>query len=150
MRWASLQPGLLRSPCRPRWVWQNRSETGVSCRRDRPAAGTAFGSGDGGRNTNDEFPRGSRKAVNPYTWLVCAKMMKCGRGEREPTQGSMFSAGHKPNQDSAFGEGHESSERSAFGVGHEPTQDSACGEGLESTQTDPWDRRGGSAQPARP
>ena len=22
MRWASLQPGLLQSPCRPRWVWQ--------------------------------------------------------------------------------------------------------------------------------
>ena len=64
--------------------------------------------------------------------------MKCGRGEREPTQGSMFSAGHEPTQDSAFGEGHESTQSSAFGVGR------------ESTQTDPWDRRGGSEQPASP
>ena len=50
----------------------------------------------------------------------------------------MFSAGHEPTQDSAFGEGHESTQSSAFGAGH------------ESTQTDPWDRRGGSAQPAGP
>ena len=46
---------------------KHRSENGVSGRRNRPAAGTAFGSGDGGRNTSDESPRGSRKAVNPYT-----------------------------------------------------------------------------------
>ena len=52
--------------------------------------------------------------------------MKCGRGEREPAQDSMFSAGQEPTQSSAFGAGHE------------------------STQTDPWDRRGGNAQPAGP
>ena len=55
-----------------------------------------------------ESPRGSIKAVNLFTWLVCAKIVKRGRGEREPIQGSMFSAGHEPNQDSAFGEGFES------------------------------------------
>ena len=90
-------------------------------------------------------PQGNRKAVNPYTWLVCAKIVKRSRGEREPTQGSMFSAGHEPTQDSAFGEGFESTQSSALGVGHEPTQDSAFGEGREYTRTDSWDRRGGSA-----
>ena len=45
-----------------------------------------------------EFPRGSRKAVNPYTWLVCAKIVKFGRGEGDPTPGSMFSAEHEPTQ----------------------------------------------------
>ena len=108
---------------------KNRIENGVSGRRNRSAAGTAFGSGDGCRSTSDESPRGSRNAVNPYTWLVCEKIVKCGRGDREPTQGSMFSAGHEPTQDSALG------------VGHEPTQDSAFGERHESTQTDHWDRR---------
>ena len=51
------------------------------CRRQaiRPAAGTAFGSGDEGRNTSDEPPRVSRNAVNPFTWLVCAKFVKCVR-----------------------------------------------------------------------
>ena len=144
-----MQPGLLRSPCRPRWVWQNRTENGVSGRRNRPAGGTAFGTADGGRNTSDECPRGSRKAANPFTWLVCAKIVKCGRGERELTQGSMFSEGHDTTQDSAFGEGFES-HSSSIGVGHEPTQDSDFGEGHESTQTDPWDRRGESAQPEGP
>ena len=71
-------------------------------------------------------------------WLVYAKIVKCGRGEREPTQDSMFSAGHEPTQDSAFGEGHESTQGNAFGAGY------------ESTQTDRCDRRGGSAQPASP
>ena len=117
---------------------KNRSERGVSGRRNRPAPGTAFGSRDGGRNTSDESPRGSRKAVDPYTWLVSSKIVKCGRGEREPTQDSMFSAGHEPTQDSAFGAGHESTQGSAFGAGHEPTH------------SNPWDRREGSAQPAGP
>ena len=71
-------------------------------------------------------------------WLVCAKIVKCGRGERKPTQDSMCSAGHEPTQDSTFGEEHESTQGSAFGAGY------------ESAQTDPWDRRGGSAQPASP
>ena len=75
---------------------------------------------------SDEFPRGNRKAVNPYAWLVCAKIVKCGLSETGPTQGGTFSAGHELIQDSAFGEG--------FG----------------STQADPWDRRGGSTQPAGP
>ena len=52
---------------------KNRIENGVSGRRNRPAAGVVFGSGDGGRNTSDEFSWAGRKAVNPYTWLVCAK-----------------------------------------------------------------------------
>ena len=76
--------------------------------------------------------------------------MKFGRGEREPTQGSMFSAGHDPTEDNAFIEGFESTQSSAFGVEHEPIQDSAFGEGRESTQNDPWDRLGESAQPAGP
>ena len=62
----------------------------------------------------------------------------------------MFNAGHEPTQDSAFGVGHDSTGCSAFGAGHECTQSSAFGAGHESTQTDPWDRRGGSAQPAGP
>ena len=60
----------------------------------------------------------------------------------------MISAGHEPTQESVFGEGFESNQSSAFGLGHEPTQESVFGEGRESTQTDPWFRRGGSAQPA--
>ena len=52
---------------------KNRSENGVRGRRDRPAAGTAPGSGDGSSNTSDESPRGSKKAVNSCTWLLCAK-----------------------------------------------------------------------------
>ena len=87
---------------------------------------------------SDKSPRGSRKAVNPYTWLVCAKTVKCGRGEREPTQGS------------AFGEGHESTQGSVFVAGYESTQSRAFGVGHESPQTDPMNRRGGSAQPAGP
>ena len=39
---------------------------------------------------------GSRKAVNPYTWLVCAKIVKIIIGKGEPTQDSMLSAGHEP------------------------------------------------------
>ena len=84
------------------------------------------------------------------TWLVYSKIVKYGKGDKEPTQGSMFSAGHEPTQDRAFGEGFESTQSSDFGMGHEPTQDSAFGEGRESTQNDPWDRRRGSAQPAGP
>ena len=80
-----------------------------------------------------------------YVSRVCLKIVKCGKGEGEPTHGSMFSAGHEPTQESAFGEGFESTESSAFDVGHEPTQDSAFSEMLQSTQTD---RRGGNAQPA--
>ena len=42
---------------------------------------------------SDESPRGSRKVVNPYTWLVCAKIVKIRSCEGESTQDSMFSAG---------------------------------------------------------
>ena len=69
-----------------------------------PRQGTAFGSGHRGRNTSDGSSRGSRKAVYPFTWLVCEKIVKYGRGERKPTQRSIFSAGREPTQDSAFGE----------------------------------------------
>ena len=44
--------------------------------------------------------------------------MKCGRGEGETTQDSMFSAGHEPTQDSAFGEEHESTQTDP-GIGEE-------------------------------
>ena len=104
--------------------------------RNRPVADATLGSGGGGRNTNDESLQRSRKAVNPYTWLVCAKIVKCGKGEMGPTDGSIFSEGHDPTEDSAFSEGFESTESSAFGVGHELTQDSDFGERRESTQTD--------------
>ena len=70
----------------------NRSESGVGSSKNWLAAGTTIGGGDGGRNTSDKPPRRSRKVVNPYTWSVCAKIAKIGRGEREPTQGSNFSA----------------------------------------------------------
>ena len=74
MRLSLLPPGLLWSPCHPHGYIKNQSEYDISGRRNRPAAGTAFGGGAGGRNTSDESPRGSKKAVNPYTWLVCAKL----------------------------------------------------------------------------
>ena len=101
------------SPLRPRLRQTTLPFGAASFHRNRTAAGTAFGSGDGGSNTSDASPRGSRKAVNPYTWLVCAKIVKRGRGEREPTQGSMFNAGHEPTQDIAFGEGFESTQSSS-------------------------------------
>ena len=143
---------------------KNRSENGVSSRQNRPAAGTAFGSGDGGRNTSDESALGSGKAVNPYTWLVCAKTVKIDRGEGESTQDSMFSAGHKPTQGRAFGEGRGAQchprqcfrcralahPRQCFRCGARAHPNSACGAGHEPIQIDPWDRRGGSAQPAGP
>ena len=89
-------------------------------------------------------------AVNPYTTLVFVKIVECGRGDKEPNPGSMFSAGHEPTQGNAFGEGFEPTPISACVLGHEPAQDSNFGEGRKSTQTDPWDRRRGSAQPTGP
>ena len=38
---------------------KTEAKTVFSGRRNRPAAGTAFGSGDGGSNTSDESPRRS-------------------------------------------------------------------------------------------
>ena len=72
----------------------------------------------GAETRANKSPRGSRKAVNPYTWLVRAKLVKCGRVGRESTQGSMFSAGHEPTQDGAFGEG-TSPPRQTPGIGEE-------------------------------
>ena len=92
-------------PVSPSMGLAKTEANGVIDRQNQPAAGTVFSSGDGGRNTSDESPRGSRKAVIPYTWLVCAQIVKIGRGEGEPTQDSMFSAGHEPTQGSAFGKG---------------------------------------------
>ena len=43
---------------------------------------------------SDESPRGIRNTANPYTWLVCANIVKFGRAEGESIQGSMLSAGH--------------------------------------------------------
>ena len=37
---------------------------------------------------------GSRKVVKPHTWPVCAKIVKVGSGERKPTPGITFGAGH--------------------------------------------------------
>ena len=68
------------------------------------------------------------------------KIVKRDRGEREPTQGSMFSAGHEPTQDSAFGESFESTQSCAFSVGHEPIQDNAFSEG--ASQPKPTSRIG--------
>ena len=78
-----------------RWVLQ-KTKHGLSGRRTQPATGTAFGGGDGGRNTSDEPPWGSRKAVNPYTRLVCSKPGKCGGGEREPPNASCSVRGTSP------------------------------------------------------
>ena len=129
---------LLRSLCRPRWVWKKPKRK--RCQRQAKSTRGQYSLQQWRRRQKQErrISPGKQKAVNSYTWLVCAKIVKCGRGEREPTQGSMFSVGREPTQDRAFGEGFESTQSSAFGVGHEPTQDSAVGEGRESTQTDPW------------
>ena len=43
---------------------------------------------------SDESPRRSRKVAKPPTWTVCAKIAKIGKGERKPTQGITFGAGH--------------------------------------------------------
>ena len=85
--------------------------------------------------------------MNPCTWLVCAKIVKRGRGERGPTQGSMFSAGYEPTQDSAFGEGFESTQSCAFDVGHEPTRGSAFGEGASPPKPTPGIGEEGARSP---
>ena len=82
----SRQQGLLRSPCRPRWVRRRPKGIVVGCRQRPPAAGSAIDGGDGCRNTSDESPRRSRKVVNPHMWPVCAKITIIGGDEREPTQ----------------------------------------------------------------
>ena len=68
-----------------------RTESGVGCRQNPPAAGTAIGGDDRGRNTSDECLRRSKKVVTPYKWPVCAKI---GGGKGEPIEGSNFSARH--------------------------------------------------------
>ena len=90
-RRSSLQPGLLRSPCRPRWVRLKSKRKRCRLQVNPPAAGAAIDGGDGGRNTGGETPRRSKKVVNPHTWPVCAKIAKLGGGEREPTQVNTFS-----------------------------------------------------------
>ena len=55
-------------------------------------------------NTSDESTRGSRMAVNSYTWLVCVKIVKYGRAKKN-TQDSMVNPGHDPTQDSDFARG---------------------------------------------
>ena len=80
----SRQQGLLRSPCRPRWVRRRPKRIVVGCRQSPPAAGAAIDGGDGCRNTSDESPRRSRKVVNLHTWPVCAKIAIISGGERRP------------------------------------------------------------------
>ena len=52
----SRQQGLLRSPCRPRWVRLRPKRIVVGCRQSPPVAGAAIDGGDGCRNTSDESP----------------------------------------------------------------------------------------------
>ena len=78
---------------------KNRSDNGISGRRNRPAAGTAFGSDDGGTNTSDESSRGGGNAVNPYTWLMWAKIVKIGRrGGVHPRNHAQWGARAHPRQ----------------------------------------------------
>ena len=107
-------------PVPPSMGMANTKAKTVSAQAKSTRGWYSLRSGDGGRKTSDASPGGSRKAVNPHTWLVCAKIVKCGRGGGEPTQDSMFSPGHEPTQDSAFGDGHESIQGSAFGPGTSP------------------------------
>ena len=72
-RLVSRQQGLLRSPCRARWVRRTPKRKQCRLQAKPAAAGPAIDGSDGCRNTSDESPRGSRKAVNPHTWPVCAK-----------------------------------------------------------------------------
>ena len=64
----------------------------------------------------------------------------------------MFSAGHEPTRASAFGAGYEPTQGSArLRIPSSPIpRGSTFGAGHEPPQTDPWDQRGGSAQPAHP
>ena len=91
-----------------------------------------------------------QKPVNSYTLLVCAKIVKCGRGEREPTQDSMFSAGRKPTKQKGLSARGTSPPKAVFSVRGTIIRSSSFGAGHEPTQTEPWDRRGGSAQPTGP
>ena len=94
----SRQQGLLRSPCRPRWVRRRPKRIVVGCRQSPPAAGAAIDGGDGCRNTSDESPRRSRKVVNPHMWPVCAKIAIVSGGEKEPTQDFPCRARAHPRQ----------------------------------------------------
>ena len=74
VRWCRLNQGFCGAGAALDGYGKRRSENGARGRRNRPSAGTVFGSGDGGRNTSDEYPWGSSKALEPYTWLVCGKV----------------------------------------------------------------------------
>ena len=77
-----------------------------------------FGSSDRGRKTSDESSRGSREAVNLYTWFVCASIAKIGRGGGRPPKRACSVRGTSPPK----------AVLSARGARPKPTQ------------IDPWDR----------
>ena len=54
--------------------------------------------GDGCRNKSDGSAGRSRKVVKPHTWPAVAKIAKADRGEKEPTLGITFGAGHLTTQ----------------------------------------------------
>ena len=92
----SRQQGLLRSPCRPRWVWRRPNRIVVGCRQSPPAAGAAIDGGDGCRNTSDESPRRSRKVVNPHMWPVCAKFAIISGVKGSPPKTALSVRGTRP------------------------------------------------------
>ena len=146
----SPQPGLLRSRCRPRWVWQTPKRK--RCPWQAKSTLGRYSLRKWRRRQKHERRISLGEQQGPRTLYVARvwENGECGRGEREAIHSSMFSAGHEPPQDGDVVEESEFTQCSAFGVGHEPTQASALGEGRKSTLTDPWDRRGGSAWPAGP
>ena len=149
MRWASLQPGLLRRPCRPRWVWQKPKRE--RCQRQAKSIRGRYNLWQWRRRQKHErriAPGEQKGRQSLYVARVCENV-KCVGGEREPTQDNMFSAGHETTQGSDFGKGHESTKGSACGAGHESTQSSAFGAGYESTQSSAFGA-GARVHPNRP
>ena len=57
-------------------------------------AGRAIDDVGGCRSASGDSSGRSGKVAKPHTWPVCAKIAKVGKGEREPTQGITFGAGH--------------------------------------------------------
>ena len=90
--------GFCRASAAPGGYGKNRTESSVGGRKIFSTAGSAIVGGDGGSYTSDEFPIRSREVVNLHTWLVCAKIAKIRRGEREPTQNSALGVGYQPTQ----------------------------------------------------
>ena len=67
----SRQQGLLRSPCRPRWVWRRPKRIVVGCRQSPPAAGAAIDGGDMQKHERRISPKEQKGRQSSYVARVC-------------------------------------------------------------------------------